>query len=258
MALNFGERLHNMDRAGVRTATLIVMGVLTVAVIAAVVWALTPLGPSPASLSALESGDGIEVTTLPEGWLFAPEGDSSGAGLVLYPGGRVDARSYAPLARAVAERGHVVALASMPLSLAVLDPGRARALEAAAPDVQRWAVGGHSLGGAMAAAYATEGDAGLRGLVLLAAYPPASSDLRTTGLRVLSVLGDRDQVVNRDNWDDGVGRLPTDTVYLMLAGGNHAQFGDYGPQPGDGEAALSRAEQQRMTAEAISELLEGL
>jgi len=258
VALDFGRRLHNMDRAGVRTATLTAFGVLLIAVIAAAVWALTPLGPSSNALSALKPADGIEVAALSEGWLFTPTEDAADVGLVLYPGGRVDARSYAPLARAVAERGYVVALASMPLNLAVLDPGRARALEAAAPGVSRWAVGGHSLGGAMAAAYATEGDSGVRGLVLLAAYPPSSSDLRDSGLRVLSVLGDRDAVVNRDNWDDGVRRLPTDTVYLTLPGGNHAQFGDYGPQPGDGEAALPRAEQQRLTVEAIAELLASL
>ena len=259
MALNLGERLHAMDRASVRTAMLVAFGVIAVAMVGALVWMLTPLGPASDALGALRSGDGVEVTALPEGWLFVPaEGDDGAAGLVLYPGGRVDARSYAPLARAVAERGHVVALADMPLSLAVLDPGRARALVTEAPDVPRWAVGGHSLGGAMAAAYATEGDAGVVGLVLLAAYPPASSDLRSSDLRVLSVLGDRDEVVNRDNWEDGVDRLPEDTTYLTLPGGNHAQFGDYGPQPGDGQAQLSRTEQQRMTADAIVVLLGSL
>jgi predicted alpha/beta-hydrolase family hydrolase len=258
-----GAHLQKIERRHVRAAMIATTAVVLVGALAFAAWWLKPLGPSEAALDALRTDDTVTVTELAEGWLFEPSDNASGdgapeAGVVLYPGGRVEPRSYAPLARAVAERGYTVALASMPLNLAVLDPGRAGALMDAAADVERWAVGGHSLGGAMAAAYATEHDERVRGLVLLAAYPAASTDLSASGLVTLSIVGTHDEVINHENWAGGIERLPADTVYLTLEGADHAQFGDYGLQPGDGEATITRAEQQRLTADAIAELLGGL
>jgi pimeloyl-ACP methyl ester carboxylesterase len=255
MAFGVERRLHLIERGTVRAAALVFFVLLTIAVAGFVIWASNPLGPLPEAIDALESGPDVSVTTLATGWLFEPTGDTPSTGLVLYPGGRVDPRSYAPLARAIAAEGHVVTLASMPLNLAVLDADRADTLIAAAQNVERWAVGGHSLGGAMAAAYASEADVHVRGLVLLAAYPPSSTDLSSSDLAVLSVLGDADEVVDREVWDEGLERLPAVTRTVMIAGGNHAWFGHYGEQPGDGAATISREEQQRLTVDAVVELL---
>ncbi|MGC9335419.1 MAG: alpha/beta hydrolase, partial [Anaerolineae bacterium] len=113
------------------------------------VWAYTPLGPMPEALAALQSGAEVQVKADP--WLvFKPAGDEPTTGLVLYPGGRVDPRSYAPAARAIAAEGHVVVIVPMPFNLAVTGAGRAADVISAFPQVERWAVGGHSLGGAMA------------------------------------------------------------------------------------------------------------
>jgi predicted esterase len=247
--------LQSVERSSVRIALFATTAVIVAGLILAVAWVLTPLGPSAEAVGALVSGDDVTVTPLTEGWLFAPVGQPDAPGLVLYPGGRVDPRSYAPLARAMAERGYTVALASMPLDLAVLDPGRAETLMDSAPDVERWAIGGHSLGGTMAAAYATARDSRVAGLLLLAAYPAASTDLAESGLAVLSVIGTEDRIINPETWAEAAERLPADTVYLTLDGGDHAQFGDYGPQPRDGDATMSRDEQQRTTADAVADLL---
>ena len=257
MALNAEYRLQNIDRGRLRLAVIGVIGVLVVGAALFVLWARTPLGPAESAASALASDAQVTVTELDAGWLFSPAHERVATGVVLYPGGRVAPESYAPLARAIAaEGGAAVALASMPLNLAVFDPGRADALMDAAPGIQRWVVGGHSLGGAMAAAYAmSSDDARVKGVVLLAAYPADSTELAESGLHVMSLLGSEDDVVDRPTWDEGAERLPADTVYLVIEGGNHAQFGDYGEQPGDGVATISAADQQRQTVAAILELL---
>ena len=238
---------------------LVALGVLVGLGIAGfLVWALTPLGPEQSALDALESDATVVVAEVDGGWMFTPQIATGDTGLVLYPGGRVDPRSYAPLARDVAEQGFTVALASMPLNLAVFDPDRAEELMDGAEGVSRWAVGGHSLGGAMAAVYAAEDEPRVGGLVLLAAYPSDSTDLSSSGLATLSAVGDADQVVDSAVWEQARVRLPADTKYAVIEGGNHSGFGEYGDQPGDGEATISPAEQQEITAGFIAELLSSL
>ncbi|HSQ21340.1 MAG TPA: alpha/beta fold hydrolase, partial [Coriobacteriia bacterium] len=187
MAPNLSRGLQRLERGGLRAAFIATTVVMLAGIVGFVIWASNPLGPEPEALDALVTDTTVTVTEVDEGWLFVPFGTTPPTGLVLYPGGRVDPRSYAPLARAIAAEGHVVALASMPLNLAVFAPGRASALIDAADGVERWAVGGHSLGGAMAAAYAGSDDERVRGLVLLAAYPAESADLSEHDIAVLAV-----------------------------------------------------------------------
>ncbi len=119
-------------------------------------WALTPLGPGPTALETLGGTNKVAVTEADDRYEFAPRGTEPTSAVILYPGGRVDARSYAPLAARIAERGHLVVIPVMPLSLAVLDANAADEVIAAHPEVETWVVGGHSLGGAMAAQYAAK------------------------------------------------------------------------------------------------------
>ena len=222
-----------------------------------VVWAANPLGPGPDALDALRSDGVVRVTESPEGYVFAPAASSTDptTAIVLYPGGRVDVRSYARLCRLVAARGRLVVLAPMPLSLAVLAPQRADEAMAAHPGVRNWVVGGHSLGGAMAAQYAADRIGRVKGLVLLAAYPPASVDLRSAPAVVCSAYGGADGLVDVAAVAASRERLPEGTLWTVIAGGNHAQFGDYGPQPGDGEATIGARDQQEQAAAAIESVL---
>lgn len=241
-----------------RWTLLVIAGALAVGVVGFLVWALTPLGPEEVALEALESDAAVTVTEVDGGWLFVPSEATDDTGLVLYPGGRVDPRSYAPLARGIAEEGVTVALASMPLNLAVFDADRAEQLMGAASGVKAWAVGGHSLGGAMAAAFAAENDPRVVALVLLAAYTTESADLSSSGLAVLSALGDNDLIVDATAWEQSRALLPKDAEYLTIKGGNHAGFGNYGEQPGDGEPGIRAEEQQAATIEAVVMLFEEL
>jgi dienelactone hydrolase len=217
------------------------------AVLAFVVWAATPLGPMPEALSALRSDDRVLVQTAP--WLtFRPAAAMPEVGFILYPGGRVDPRSYAPFARDIAAAGYLVVIPPMPLNLAVLAPQRAADIMAAYPEIRRWVVGGHSLGGAMAAQFAHDHPQRVAGLVLWAAYPAGNLSLADAALPVLSIYGTED--MGREAIEASRSRLPPHTEWVTLPGGNHAQFGWYGPQPGDGLARISPEAQQAWVVQA--------
>ena len=191
------------------------------------------------SVQAEQDGDVI--------W-FVPKDPT--AGLIFYPGGQVENPDYAPLLRACAEQGILCALVQMPGNLAVLDANAADGLQEEHPEVTTWYIAGHSLGGAMAAGYAAAHYEDYDGLILLAAY--STKDLSQTTLRVLSVYGSEDGVMNRESYEKNRANLPADTIEVVLDGGCHSQFGSYGPQDGDGIPTISGEEQVRQTAEAIA------
>lgn len=220
-------------------------------------WAMTPLGPTASALAALESDAAVTVEA-GEWLVFRPANAEPTTGFIFYPGGRVDYRSYAPQMRALAEQGYLAVIAPMPLSLAVLSPDKAASIMADFPQIERWALGGHSLGGAMAAAFVSSHPDAADGLVLWAAYPAGNTDLSGLDLTVASVYGTNDQVATPAEILDSQSRLPAATRWAAIEGGNHAQFGSYGPQPGDGQPDISAQEQTEQTAAATVEILSGL
>jgi hypothetical protein len=231
--------------------------VLILALVGFVIWASMAATPMPEALSALQSDAQVEVETEP--WLvFRPVGGNPTVGLILYPGGRVDARAYAPTARALAQEGFLVVIVPMPLNLAIFGPDRAAEVMVAFPDIGRWAVGGHSLGGAMSARFAYQNSEAVEGLVLWAAYPASMDDLSGYSLRVTSIYGTRDGLATEDKIAASRPLLPLDTSWVAIEGGNHAQFGWYGPQSGDQAATISREEQQKQIVAATLALLSRL
>lgn len=228
--------------------------VLIVAVSGFIVWAETPLGPMPEALEALESDSYVAVTK--GRWLvFRPAQNVAETGFILYPGGRVDYRSYAPVARGVAAEGFLVVLVRMPLNLAVFGSGAASGVMSAFPEVDRWAVGGHSLGGSMAARFVYRNPNSVDGLVLWASYPASVDDLSDRDIAVASIYGTKDGLSTYDKIERSFGLLPPDALIIGIEGGNHAQFGSYGPQAGDNVASITREQQQIEIIEATVQLL---
>jgi pimeloyl-ACP methyl ester carboxylesterase len=223
-----------------------------------VVWAEATPSPMPEAIAALETDarpDGVAVTA--DGWMtFRPAAQEPSSGLVLYPGGRVDPRAYAPVARAIAAEGHLVVITPMPLNLAFFAPSRATEVMEAHSAVEQWAVGGHSLGGAMAARFAYRNPSLLQGLALWAAYPAESDDLSERDLPVVSIYGTRDGLATLSKIEASRPLLPPDTRWVAIKGGNHAQFGWYGPQNGDNPATISRQAQQGEIVAATAALLQ--
>ena len=172
-------------------------------------------------------------------------------GLVFYPGAKVEYSAYAPLMRDLAERGYFAVVAQMPFNFAFFDINAADRVRATFPNVKTWWVGGHSLGGSMAAQYAANhaDDPALDGVLMLAAY--SASDLSQTDLGIVCVYGSNDQVLDRGKLKKNSALLPSGELTLELAGGNHANFGTYGSQRGDGQAQMDPEEQRSRTADAF-------
>jgi len=234
------------------------VALLIVAAVAFVAWAETTHPILPEATDALnDPADGVAVE---QGrWIaFAPEGETPTTGLIFYPGGRVEPAAYAPLLRNIAAQGYLAVVVPMPLNLAVLKTNAADAVIAAYPEVRHWAVGGHSLGGAMAARYAYDHPGAVEGLLLLASYPAPSTDLSERDLMVTSVYGSQDGLTTLEDIADSEDRLPIDTAFVSIAGGNHAGFGSYGEQRGDHPASIDRAEQRAQTVAAAVDLLASL
>lgn len=198
--------------------------------------------------AALQSDDRVTITQENGSWIFAP--DAPTAGLIFYPGGKVENTAYAPLLHELAEKGILCVLVKMPCNLAVLDMYAADGIPEVFPEVNNWYIGGHSLGGAMAASYAAKHTDELDGLVLLAAY--STADLADSGLRVFSTYGSEDGVLNQEKYEANRAHLPTDTTEVVINGGCHAGFGSYDPQAGDGTPAISSEDQQQQTADALA------
>lgn len=207
---------------------------------------------SPAA-KALLSADipGITVTEEKDRAVFRPE--EVKAGLIFYPGGKVEYTAYAPLMEAFARQGFLCILQKMPLNLAFLGMNAADRIIADFPEISTWYIAGHSLGGAAAGIYSGKHAQDLEGLILLGAY--STADLNGSGLQVLSIYGSEDGVLNRDSYAKYRGNLPADTSERVIQGGSHACFGDYGPQKGDGTPQISCDEQMEITAEEAGKLL---
>jgi len=208
------------------------------------IWAYTPLGPMPEALAALESDDQIKVETSP--WItFTPRDTNISTALILYPGGRVDPRSYAPMARAIAEKGFLVIIPPMPFNLAVFNPNVPAEIMDNHQEITHWAIGGHSLGGAMAATFTGDQPEMIDSLILWAAYPAENNDLSDlTEKPFVSIFATNDGLAPTEKIDASHPLMPADSRWDEIDGGNHAQFGWYGPQSGDGEATMSREDQQ--------------
>ena len=180
------------------------------------------------------------------------DGSGQEDAVIFYPGAKVEYTSYLPLCVKMAEEGVDCFLVEMPFHLAILGMNKADKIMDTY-DYENWYLAGHSLGGAMAANYVAENVEDFAGLIMLAAYPTKA--LISEDLKVLSVYGNKDTVLNRENLEAGKEFVPEHYTEIGLGGANHAGFGNYGPQEGDGEATVEREKQQEMTVGYIVKMI---
>ena len=230
---------------------LIIVAVIAFLVCAFFVYTADYYRADETAAAALVSDGSVTVRKTDFGWLF--DGYSQKDAVVFYPGGKVEASSYAPLCRRLAESGVDVCLVEMPFRLAFFGANKADGV-IEAYDYENYYMAGHSLGGVFAAFYASGHAEKLSGVILLAAY---STSPLEEGLKTAVIYGSEDRVLNLDALLDNVGNLPSDTIMHVIAGGNHAMFGSYGVQAGDGEALISSEKQIEETVSVITSLIFG-
>ena len=183
--------------------------------------------------------------------IFEPQNATQG--FIFYPGGKVEHHAYEPLLAELARKGVLCVLVKMPFNLAVFDIGAADGIQEQYPQIENWYIGGHSLGGSMAASYLENNAENYKGLILLGSY--STQDLSNTDLTVLSIYGSEDKVMNREKYDSNKSNLPDGFTEIIINGGCHAYFGMYGAQDGDGTPTISNQEQIVLTVSAIYDMI---
>jgi len=213
--------------------------------------------------SVLQSDELITVTQNSENISFLPTGNKRITGFIFYPGGMVDPKSYAPMARRLAEKGFAVYIVKLPLGSAPLSGQEAdvmdytRQIVDTNQSIQRWVLGGHSRGAAIASRFASYNNDLLSGLILIGTSHPKDDefDLSNSGLPVMKIYATHDGLASVSEIEETSKFLPNDTIWVKIDGGNHSQFGYFGTLLGDGRAEISREEQQEMTISAILSML---
>lgn len=229
--------------------------ILVVAVIGFVVWANITYKPQNLAEEALVSNRNVEVSEN-KFISFSPIGKTPTKGFIFYPGAKIEPEAYAPLCKAIAEQGYQVVIVPMTLNLATLSINKGDQVIDKYQSIDTWVVGGHSLGGTMAAKFASNNNE-VDGVVLLASYP-MGDELKDLGKDVLSVWGSKDGVLNYKDLISAKDNLPSDTTYVEIEGANHSQFGDYGLQKGDNDAIVSQDKQLSVTTKSILKFLKNI
>lgn len=200
------------------------------------------------AIKSFSYSENIKIERLNDGIIsYSP--NEIKAGFIFYPGGKVEYTSYEPLMLACAEHGILCILLEMPFNLAVLDMNAADEIRGQFPEVKNWYLGGHSLGGSMAASYVSKNTDDFNGLVLLGSY--STANISDSNIKVLSIYGSEDNVLNKENYEENRRNLPKNFTEFIIDGGCHAYFGMYGSQDGDGFPTITNEEQIRITADEI-------
>ena len=232
------------------TVTAIALAlVLTVGLCA--VYVLDYYRADMAAIDAFKTLNEPEYKTVKNTVVFEPEGAKTG--FIFYPGGKVDYLAYLPLMEACASNGVLCVLVKMPCNLAVLDMNAADGIKDLYPNIEKWYIGGHSLGGSMAASYLAKNPDDFDGLILLGSY--STADLSSLDIKVLSVYGSEDRVMDKEKYGSCKVNMPEAFSETVIEGGCHAYFGMYGAQEGDGEPTVSNAEQINLTANVILQFI---
>lgn len=256
--MNNKNRAKKARRSIARKALLGAAGLVVTCMIAFFAYVGDYYHADETAIAALESSPAVSVVTEADtdDIVFLPQDPK--AALIFYPGGKVEHTAYAPLMRDLAERGIACALVEMPFNLAVFDIEAAddardlAALETLPSDIP-WYIGGHSLGGSMAASHLSANAESYAGLILFASY--SIEDLSELDLETLSIYGSNDLVLNAEKYAESLANLGEGVSELVIEGGNHAQFGSYGEQSGDGSASISAEDQRQLTADFIAQHL---
>ena len=218
--------------------TLTIIIVLILSIVGGTVYYISDYYRAEDSAVVLFASSKTDISE--ENGVYTFNSENAKTGVIFYPGGKVEAKAYAPIMYALSKEGILSILVTKPGNLAVLDMNAADGLQEKYPEIENWYMAGHSLGGSMAASYISENTDNFDGIILLASY--STADLSNSGLDVLSIYGSNDGILNMEKYEECKTNLPDGFSEFVIDGGCHAYFGAYGEQEGDGEATITRDE----------------
>jgi hypothetical protein len=230
-----------------RRRAVLVVAALVVGASGFLVYANVTSAAERAPLAEVADEPAISIDYSRDAVVLTPSSDANGEGLVFIAGAKVEPVAYAYKLSGLVDEGYTVVIVRPFLNFGLFETRPLSAFTDLAPDVSGWFVGGHSLGGVKACMYADS--PGVRGLVLLGSY--CANDLSTSDLAVVSVSGSNDRLSTPDKIDANKALLPSDTTFVEIDGANHAAFGDYGLQPGDGDSTIDDSNMRGDITEAI-------
>ncbi|WP_226529843.1 alpha/beta hydrolase [Metabacillus niabensis] len=189
-----------------------------------------------------------------EDWIIFNQ-HSSEIGMVLYPGGKVEPEAYSYYGKQLANKGYLVAIPKVHFNFALFDSNKATKIIENYPSIEKWVVGGHSLGGVAAAKFAFDHPKKVDGVFLLGSYPSEGNDFSKTNTPMLSIYAEKDGLTTVEKINETKKFLSSHATMHEIKGGNHGQFGVYGKQKGDNEAGISVKKQQDEMVSVTSEWL---
>ena len=241
-----------MRKRGIKYTLIGCLSVVFILWIGAITWLNQSYKPTEELLRLVPEDQYNKVGDF---YVFDPKIDFNKVGVILYPGALVEPLSYAYYANELSKQGYLVAIPEVNLNLSIIDNEKASQFTKEYEEIKSWYIAGHSMGGVSATTYASNHLNEIDGVILLGSYPSSSTDLSDTALNVLSLYAEFDGLSTEEKIFDKAENLPSNTDYIEIIGGNHAQFGMYGEQSGDLEATISVIEQQNKMIEATLEFL---
>lgn len=215
--------------------------------------------PAPDALEAMRPDAWVDVAD--NEWLtFRPGGGTSDMGVILYPGANCDVRGYAPVLRPLAENGFLVVAVRMPFDFAIFAPNRALAVTKAFPEIRRWVLIGHSMGGAMAAMFVHGHSEAMAGLIIWDSYPPEFASLADAHLPVWHIHRAMLDGTPPSTFAERRGLFPASSTWIPIRGGIHMNFGSFigGAYREQWSPAISREVQQRQVIGATLQALHAI
>ncbi|MDR0879765.1 MAG: alpha/beta hydrolase [Clostridioides sp.] len=228
---------------------------LSMAAIIFIIWANMTYKPQALAELSMISDSKVEVKV--DKYInFTPKGKEPKKGMIFYPEAKIKPEAYAPLCREIAEEGYEVVIVPMRLNLATMSQNRAQGVIDSYPNISNWSIAGHGMGGSCASKFASTSNR-ISGVILLSSFP-MDDEIKDIGKKVISIWGSKDGVVDYERLVSSKAKLPADTTYIEIEGGNHSQFGDYGQQNGDNEAIVTSEKQLSKTVTNILRFMKNL
>lgn len=226
-------------KSKLKRVILILAAVILIALAAFYAYVLTQTYQAEETyLSEIKVKDTLEIIEESRFFVITPtEINPTHPAIIFYPGGLVAPEAY------LYKMGHVaeclqaqVYVIKAPFNAAIFDINAAARIMDKHNLEAAW-VGGHSLGGISAARFTAENIDKVDGLFLFGSY--SDQDLNRFGGKVISIMGDQDLIINRENYEEAKQNLPPQAKIIEREGLNHSDFGNYGLQSGDGPGSLS-------------------